>query len=184
MQPSNPFLIHWVVHPSHPYVPSLETRTLFGTIRKGLTEVQVSTEIVILSLKTSTLVRQVLPLLKPCWLSWITFLSSVCLHIAARRIFSMIIESYNGLGWKELEIPSSSNPPAVGRVATHQTRLPRAPSNLAFNNFRNGTHTASLCILFQCLTTLIVKNFLLVSKLNLSSFSLKPCPLSYHYLYM
>ena len=31
--------------------------------------------------------------------------------------------------------PSSSNPLAVSRVANHQIRLPRAPSNLAFNHF-------------------------------------------------
>jgi len=39
-----------------------------------------------------------------------------------------------------------------------------------------GTHT-SLHNLFQCLTTLIVKNFFLISYLNLPSFSLKPFPL-------
>ena len=33
----------------------------------------------------------------------------------------------------------------------------------------------------QCVITLWVKNFLLISNLNLSCFSLKPFPLSYHY---
>ena len=35
--------------------------------------------------------------------------------------------------------------------------------------------------LFQCLTTLWLKNFLLVSNLNLPCLILKPFPLSYHY---
>ncbi|KAK4822238.1 hypothetical protein QYF61_011879 [Mycteria americana] len=41
----------------------------------------------------------------------------------------------------------------------------------------NGASTTSLGNLFQCLTTLIVKNFFLISSLNLPSFSLKPLPL-------
>ena len=31
-----------------------------------------------------------------------------------------------------------SSPSAVGRVATYQIRLPRAPFNLALNTFRDG----------------------------------------------
>ena len=34
--------------------------------------------------------------------------------------------------------------PATGRAATHQLRLPRAPSSLALNTSRNGAFTASL----------------------------------------
>jgi len=34
--------------------------------------------------------------------------------------------------------------PAVGRAATHQLRLPRAPSKLALNASRNGVSTDSL----------------------------------------
>ena len=63
------------------------------------------------------------------------------------------------------------------RVANHQTRLPRATSSLALNACRDGASTASLGNLFQCVTTLCVKNFLLISNLNLPCLSLKPVPL-------
>ena len=41
-----------------------------------------------------------------------------------------------------------------------------------------GASTASLGNLFQCVTTLCVKNFLLISNLNLPCLSLKPFPLA------
>ena len=69
------------------------------------------------------------------------------------------------------------NPPAIGRVTNHQTRLPRATSSLALNVSRDGASTASVGILFQCVTTLCVKNFLLISNLNLPCLSLRPFPL-------
>ena len=53
------------------------------------------------------------------------------------------------------------------RVANHQTRLPRATSSLALNASRDGASTTSLGSLFPCVTTLWVKNFLLISNLNL-----------------
>ena len=53
------------------------------------------------------------------------------------------------------------------RVTNHQTRLPRATSSLALNSYRDGASTASLDNLFQCITILYVKNFLLISNLNL-----------------
>ena len=56
-------------------------------------------------------------------------------------------------------------------------RLLRAPSNLAWNVFRDGASTTSLGNLCQCFTTLSVKNFFLISSLNLPSFGLKPSPL-------
>jgi len=52
------------------------------------------------------------------------------------------------------------------------------PSNLALNTARQGAATASLGNLFQCLTTLTVKNFFLISNLKLPSFSLKPFTLA------
>ncbi|KAK4832076.1 hypothetical protein QYF61_020632 [Mycteria americana] len=55
--------------------------------------------------------------------------------------------------------------------------LLQAPSNLTLNVARDGASTTSLGNLFQCFTTLIVKNFFLISSLNLPSFSLKPLPL-------
>jgi len=55
--------------------------------------------------------------------------------------------------------------------------LLRALSNLVLNVSRNGASTTSLGNPFQCFTTLIVKNFFLISSLNLPCFSLKPLPL-------
>ncbi|KAK4816767.1 hypothetical protein QYF61_022765 [Mycteria americana] len=56
-------------------------------------------------------------------------------------------------------------------------RLLRAPSNLTLNVSRDEVSTASLGNLFQCFTTLIIKDFSLISSLNLLSFSLKPLTL-------
>jgi len=65
----------------------------------------------------------------------------------------------------------------MGRDPFPQPRVLQATSNLALNTAREGAATASLGNLGQCLTTLRVKNFFLVSNLNLPSFSLKPLPL-------
>lgn len=59
----------------------------------------------------------------------------------------------------------------------HWIRLPRTSSNLVLNTFRYGASTASLGNLFQCLSILIAKNFLLTSDLNLPSFRWKTFPL-------
>ena len=67
--------------------------------------------------------------------------------------------------------------PAVGRDTSQQTRLLTAPSSLALSASREGASPASLGNLCQCLTTLTVKNFFLISCLNLTSSSLKPFPL-------
>ena len=56
-------------------------------------------------------------------------------------------------------------------------RLPRAWSNLTLKVSREGASTTSLSNLFQCLTTLTVKDFFLISNLYLPSLSLKPFPL-------
>jgi len=45
--------------------------------------------VVTASQQATKLVRQNLPLVKPCWLSPFTSLSSMCLSIASRRICSM-----------------------------------------------------------------------------------------------
>ena len=52
-------------------------------------------------------------------------------------------------------------------IAPHQLRLPRAPSSLALSTSRDGAPTASLGNTFLCLTTVTVKSFFLMSKLNL-----------------
>jgi len=65
----------------------------------------------------------------------------------------------------------------MGRDTFQQTRMLKAPSNPALNISREGAATASLGNLGQGLTTLAIKNFFLISNLNLPSFSLKPLPL-------
>jgi len=65
----------------------------------------------------------------------------------------------------------------MSRHIFHQTRLLRAPSSLALNTARDGAATAYLGNLCQCFTTLMVKNFFLISNLNLPSSSLDPFPL-------
>jgi len=65
----------------------------------------------------------------------------------------------------------------MGSDTSHQSRLLKAPSNLALNTAREGAATTSLGNLFQRPTTLSVKNFFLTSSLNLPSSSLKPLPL-------
>jgi len=67
--------------------------------------------------------------------------------------------------------------PAMSRDIFHQPRVLRAPSNLALNSAREGAATASLGNLGQGLTTLMGKNFFLISHLNLPSVSLQPFPL-------
>jgi len=64
-------------------------------------------------------------------------------------------------------------PPAMSRDIFNQTRLLRAPCNLAWD----GASTTSLGNLCQGFTTLSVKKFFFMSRLNLPSFSLKPSPL-------
>jgi len=65
----------------------------------------------------------------------------------------------------------------MSRDPFHQSRVLRAPSNLVLNTSREGAATASLGSLGQCFTTTMVKNFFLISNLNLPSFSLEPFPL-------
>jgi len=88
-----------------------------------------------------------------------------------------IIESYKRSGWKGPLKVIYSNPSPVSRHIYHWIRLLRALCNLALNISRDGASITSLGSLCQCFTTLIVKNYFLVSSLNLPSFSLKPLPL-------
>jgi len=60
---------------------------------------------------------------------------------------------------------TSSNPPAMSRDTFHQTRVLQTPSNLALNTVREGAATASLGNLCRGLSTLAVKNFVLLSNL-------------------
>ena len=62
-------------------------------------------------------------------------------------------------GLKRTTMITQFQPPAMCRVTNHHTRLPRATSSLALNAFRDGASTASLGNLFQCFTTLWVRNF-------------------------
>ena len=71
-------------------------------------------------------------------------------------------------------------PPAIGRDSSHQIRLLTVLSSLVLNASREKASATSLGNLFQCLTTLIIKNCFLISSLNLLSSSLKPFPLLSH----
>ena len=69
-----------------------------------------------------------------------------CKHLRPRKL-SIIIE------WPGLRRPqwsSGFNPPAMCRVANHQTRLLTATSSLALNASRDGASTTSSGNLFQC----------------------------------
>jgi len=66
----------------------------------------------------------------------------------------------------------------MGRDPFHQPRVLRAPSNLALSTAREGAATASLGNLGRGLSTLMVKNFFLISNVNLPSFSLELFPLA------
>ncbi|KAK4831204.1 hypothetical protein QYF61_016041 [Mycteria americana] len=78
---------------------------------------------------------------------------------------------------RDLYRSSSTTPPAMSRDIFNYIRLLRAPSNLALNVSRDGASTTSLGNLFHCFTTPTVKNFFLLSSLNLPSFTLKTLPL-------
>jgi len=77
-------------------------------------------------------------------------------------------------GWEGTFRGHLAQPPAVSRDIFNQTRLLRAPSNLALNVSRDGASTTSPGNLYQRFTTLTVNNFFLISSLNLPSLSLKP----------
>lgn len=62
-----------------------------------------------------------------------------------------------------------SHTPATNKETYSCIRLLRAASNLTWSVFSDGASTTSLGTLSQCLTTLIVRNFFLISYLNLSS---------------
>jgi len=46
------------------------------------------------------------------------------------------------LGWEEASMPIQTSPPAMGRAAPHQLRLPRAPPNPAWSTYREWGTTA------------------------------------------
>lgn len=62
---------------------------------------------------------------------------------------------------------------AMYRDMSHKTSLLKAISKLALSTVRVGACT-SLVNLFQCLNTLTMKNFFLISYINLPSFNLYP----------
>ena len=72
-------------------------------------------------------------------------------HTLVQCLFKSIIE---WIGLEGTLKPIHPQCPAMGRVATHQLRLPRAPSNLALSTTRDGAPTPSLVSLFQCLNAL------------------------------
>lgn len=71
-------------------------------------------------------------------------------------------------------------PPYCEQGYLPQTRLFKAPSSLALNTSRDEVSTASWSSLCQCLTTLKVNNFFLVTNLNLLRLSLSHYPFYYY----
>ena len=81
--------------------------------------------------------------------------------------------------WFELGGPLkaiSSNSPAMNRD-TYSSISAQSPSSLTLGVSEGKGPTSSLCNLFQCHTTLIVKNVFFMFNLTLFSLSLKPLPL-------
>lgn len=68
---------------------------------------------------------------KSSWVEIKTGRSHLSYHHGRNR-HSIIIASWNGLDWKEPLISTSSNPSAIGRDTSLQTRLLTDPSSLAF----------------------------------------------------
>lgn len=93
------------------------------------------------------------------------------------RHFSFsIIESQNGFNWKgSLKIIEFQHSCHLHRHLPLD-QVPQGP-NLSLNISRDGTSTSSLANLFHYLTTPIVKNFFLLSNLDLLPSSLKLLPL-------
>lgn len=75
--------------------------------------------------------------------------------------------------FKDHSVPT----PCCVLVAAPLIRLPTAPSSMDLSTSRNGASTAAASSLCQCLTAHWVKNFFLISYLNLPYFSLKLFPL-------
>ena len=94
---------------------------------------------------------------------------------ANEKLHNHGIIEWLGLNDHQVQIPCHSS--ATILQIWYWTRLPRAPSNLALNTSRDGASTPSLGSLFQHLSTVSVKNFLLISRLDLPSLNLKPFPL-------
>jgi len=88
-----------------------------------------------------------------------------------------VIESYNPYIWKGPLRIMQSNSSAMKRNMHSEIRLSGARSSLTLKVSGSGLSTTSLGNPFQCLTTLTVKDFFLISNLNLPSISLKPFPL-------
>lgn len=75
-------------------------------------------------------------------------MNKVNAHCMQQKDMCRITESQSSLGWKGHKDHPVPPLPAMGRDATHQTKLPRASSNLILNTFRDGGSTASLNNLF------------------------------------
>ena len=70
----------------------------------------------------------------------------------------------------DLTILPNSNSPQLNHIPEHHIQT-------VFKHIRDGDSTTSLGSLFQCLTTLSVKKFFLISNLNLPWCNLRPFPL-------
>ena len=140
------------------------------------------------SLENSNLGSIFLPELttKPCTKLYITYLLEATqgqVSSSSPKAYHghLIMESYNCLSWKCHLKVILSNSPAMNRDTYSYVRLLRALSSLTSSISRDGASTSSPGNLCQCFTTLIVKNFFLISNLNLPWFlpdTISPCPIT------
>jgi len=106
------------------------------------------------------------------------FQSTLFQLLYPNKTWSSISVSRRIIEWFRLEgitKPTQFEPPALGRAATHQIRLPSAPANLDLMGHPHLLWTA--CATCASASPLWVKNFFLTSNLNFPSISLKPFPL-------
>lgn len=80
------------------------------------------------------------------------------------------IITQNHYGWKRSQRPSSPS-------LIQHCHVPKCHTSVFLNAFRNDNSTACLGSLFQCLTTLSEKNFVLISNLNWCDLRLFSLPL-------
>lgn len=83
------------------------------------------------------------------------------------------IQSRNSLVWNRTLESSSPIPLSMAMDISHYIRLPKGPSNPAFNTASDGASTTSLGNMFQCLNTLILKSFFFIPNLYLHAFGSK-----------
>ena len=116
----------------------------------------------------------------PCPTSPFSNPSALCVIFMSARGHRIIESQNHRMAWVEKDHTDhlvSTPLLCSGSPTARLGSVPRAASSLALNASRDGASTTSLGNVFQCITALSSKHFLLLSNLNLSCLSLKPFPL-------